>query len=85
MILYRRKKQRNTCGHNDKKHYAKGMCNGCYHKYGRIAKPTKCDHELLYAKGLCQQCYVIEYNKVKSVIAIRVLTVFCKIEKGVKD
>mmetsp|Transcript_66624 Transcript_66624/g.77318 ORF Transcript_66624/g.77318 Transcript_66624/m.77318 type:complete len:235 (+) Transcript_66624:44-748(+) len=59
------KKKRNTCGHHDKKHYAKGMCNGCYHKYGRISKPTLCDHELLYAKGLCQKCYVVEYNQKK--------------------
>jgi hypothetical protein len=60
------KKKRNSCGHPDKKHYAKGMCNNCYHKYGRFAKPTGCDHDLLYAKGLCQKCYVTKYNKQKA-------------------
>mmetsp|Transcript_24942 Transcript_24942/g.24618 ORF Transcript_24942/g.24618 Transcript_24942/m.24618 type:complete len:103 (-) Transcript_24942:139-447(-) len=32
----RRKTQKITaCQHQDKKHYARGMCNSCYHRYGR--------------------------------------------------
>lgn len=33
-----------NCGHNDKEHYAKGMCNNCYHKNGRTKKPWNCPH-----------------------------------------
>ena len=54
-----------NCGHNDKEHYAKGMCNNCYHKNGRTKKPWKCTHEKLYANGLCQNCYINKYNKTK--------------------
>jgi len=53
----------NTCGHDDRKHYAKGMCNPCYHKFGRVKKPWKCEHDKLYAHGLCQACYIAHYNK----------------------
>lgn len=37
------------CGHNDKEHYAKGLCNNCYHRYGRNKKPWLCIHKKLYA------------------------------------
>lgn len=57
----------NTCGHPERKHYAKGMCNNCYHKYGRVGKPDLCEHDVLYAKGLCQKCYLVKYNQQKSV------------------
>jgi hypothetical protein len=38
--LYDKKIKRRTaqilkCPHLNQKHYAKGMCNHCYHKYGR--------------------------------------------------
>jgi hypothetical protein len=44
-----RSKRNNDCGHPDKEHYAKGMCNNCYHKYGRTKKPWICGHDKLYA------------------------------------
>jgi hypothetical protein len=50
-------KKQNTCGHEDKPHYARGLCNNCYHKHGRTKKPWLCSHEKLYAHGLCQKCY----------------------------
>lgn len=53
------------CGHDDKAHYAKGMCNNCYHKYGRTKKPWNCPHEKLYAGGMCQNCYINMYNRKK--------------------
>lgn len=53
------------CGHDDKAHYAKGLCNNCYHKYGRTKKPWNCPHEKLYAGGMCQNCYINMYNKKK--------------------
>jgi len=56
----------NTCGHPERKHYAKGMCNNCYHKYGRVGKPDLCEHDVLYAKGLCQKCYLVKYNQQKA-------------------
>ena len=44
-----------------------GMCNHCYHKYGRNSFATACVHtdRLIYAKGKCQNCYLNEYNKEK--------------------
>ncbi|CAG9324867.1 unnamed protein product [Blepharisma stoltei] len=40
------KKQRVTaCPHITKKHYARGMCNLCYHNYGRKAFDWKCKKE----------------------------------------
>ncbi|KAM3140525.1 hypothetical protein pb186bvf_007337 [Paramecium bursaria] len=56
-------KRVNECGHSDKEHYAKGMCNNCYHKFGRNKKPWICGHEKLYAQGLCQNCYINKYNQ----------------------
>lgn len=55
------------CPHTDRKHYAKNMCNNCYHKLGRDKKATKCPHNdrLNYAKGKCQNCYLNDYHKVK--------------------
>lgn len=55
----------NKCGHEDKSHYAKGMCNNCYHKYGRTKKPWNCSHSKLYAAGMCQNCYINNYNRKK--------------------
>jgi len=59
-------KKTNTCGHPERSHYAKNMCNQCYHKHGRTKKPWKCNHEKLYAHGLCQNCYINAYNKKRS-------------------
>lgn len=55
------------CPHKNQKHYAKGMCNHCYHKYGRMSNADACPHtdRLVYAKGKCQNCYLNDYNKVK--------------------
>lgn len=53
------------CGHEDKQHYAKGLCSNCYHKYGRTKRPWNCPHEKLYAGGMCQNCYINSYNKKK--------------------
>ena len=51
----RSKKQVTRCPHTDMKHYAKGMCNHCYHLYGRSSLATKCPHKdkMIYAKGMC--------------------------------
>jgi C4-type Zn-finger protein len=55
------------CPHKNQKHYAKGMCNHCYHKYGRNSYADACPHtdRLVYAKGKCQNCYLNDYNKLK--------------------
>ena len=55
------------CPHKNAKHYAKGMCNHCYHKYGRNSYADACPHtdRLVYAKGKCQNCYLNDYNKQK--------------------
>lgn len=58
-------KKINKCGHDDKQHYAKGLCNNCYHKYGRTKKPWNCPHDKLYAAGMCQNCYINNYNRKK--------------------
>ena len=45
-----------------------GMCNHCYHKYGRRDMATDCKHagqRPLYAKGKCQSCYINDYSKLK--------------------
>ena len=45
-----------------------GMCNHCYHKYGRSAMATDCAHagqRTIYAKGKCQSCYINDYNKMR--------------------
>jgi hypothetical protein len=52
-----------SCGHEDRPHYAKGMCSNCYHRYGRVKKPWRCNHEKLYAAGMCQNCYINDYNR----------------------
>ena len=48
-----------NCKHINAKHYAKGMCNYCYHVYGRNKKANNCPHQnkLVYAKGMCHRCY----------------------------
>lgn len=55
------------CPHTTAKHYAKGMCNHCYHKFGRNSMATECEHtdRMAYAKNKCQNCYLNDYNKNK--------------------
>jgi len=52
------------CPHSDRKHYAKNMCNNCYHKQGRNKLAWLCEHgdRQAYAKGKCQNCYLNEYH-----------------------
>jgi hypothetical protein len=56
-----------NCPHTHLKHFAKGMCNHCYHRFGRDGNATKCGHKdrRNYAKGMCQNCYINTYNKIK--------------------
>lgn len=56
------------CPHTEAKHYAKGMCNHCYHIYGRKNLATKCEHTTMmtYAKGMCHTCYFKQYNSKKA-------------------
>ena len=57
-----------NCQHTDLPLYALGMCNHCYHKYGRTGLATDCNHagqRKVYAKGKCQSCYINDYNKTK--------------------
>lgn len=56
-----------NCPHPHLKHFAKGMCNHCYHRFGRSALSDKCPHtdRKCYAKGKCQNCYINEYNRAK--------------------
>jgi hypothetical protein len=61
------KKTVTGCPHSERKHYAKNMCNGCYHKYGRKGTAWACEHSNrnLYAKGKCQNCYLRSYIKLR--------------------
>jgi len=54
-----------NCPHTDRKHYAKNMCNNCYHKQGRVKKAWLCSHTNRphYARGKCQNCYLNFYHK----------------------
>jgi len=56
------------CPHTNLKHYAKGMCNTCYHMYGRKKLASNCPHKerFNYAKGVCQSCYYSQYIKRKT-------------------
>ena len=66
-VKNRKKREITRCPHPEAKHYAKGMCNHCYHLYGRSSLATKCEHKdrLVYAKGMCQNCYFLSYNTKK--------------------
>ena len=64
----RKKGKITKCQHTHLPLYALGMCNHCYHKYGRSSLATECSHagdRPAYAKGKCQSCYINEYNKMK--------------------
>lgn len=63
-------KKATACPHTDAKHYARGMCNQCYHTYGRehkTGKATDCPHidRPVYAKKMCRNCYINIKNKEK--------------------
>ncbi|OMJ73029.1 hypothetical protein SteCoe_28386 [Stentor coeruleus] len=56
-----------ACPHSARKHYAKNMCNNCYHRLGRDKSAWLCEHSdrKHYAKGLCQFCYFKHYNQAR--------------------
>ncbi len=60
-------KKENTCPHTEKRHYAKNMCNACYHRNGRVKKAWLCAHstKIHYARGKCRNCYLNTYHKVE--------------------
>ncbi|CAG9335712.1 unnamed protein product [Blepharisma stoltei] len=62
------KKKITACPHKNKRHYARNMCNNCYHKSGRVKRAWACPHQdrQLYAKGVCQFCYLQCYHKSRS-------------------
>jgi hypothetical protein len=64
-LLIKQKRVNTDCPHKDRKHYAKNMCNNCYHKNGRDRTAWACEHSdrKLYAKGKCQFCYLKNYIK----------------------
>ena len=68
-LIGRPKKVITNCKHTSALHYAKGMCNHCYHKYGRknAGLATGCAHtdKPNYCKQLCINCYINTYNKCK--------------------
>ena len=57
-----------ACPHTSRKHYAKNMCNNCYHRLGRDKTAWACDHQdrKHYAKGKCQFCYLKQYNQMRT-------------------
>jgi hypothetical protein len=66
-----KKLRKNTaCPHFYRKHYAKNMCNNCYHRLGRDKNAWNCEHSdrKHYAKGFCQNCYLKHYNEHKNLI-----------------
>ena len=63
MYTYSYFRKKTSCGHDDRPHYAKGLCSNCYHRFGRVKKPWRCPHEKLYAAGMCQNCYINDYNR----------------------
>lgn len=60
---HRKPKRVTACPHIYKKHYARSMCNACYHRFGRIGLAWNCGHpdRKLYAKGKCEVCYIKQY------------------------
>lgn len=63
----RKLKTNTACPHKDRKHYAKNMCNNCYHRQGRTKLAWACLHtdRHMYAKGKCQFCYLQEYHSLR--------------------
>ena len=54
-----------NCQHEERPHYARGMCKSCYGKFGNKNKATCCEHidEVVYGRGLCERCYRKWYNR----------------------
>ena len=51
-----------TCGHKDRKHFAKGLCKNCYTtsiRKSNSKKASECPHtdRPHYSSGLCVNCY----------------------------
>ena len=69
---YRKKGFITRCKHTDQAHYAKGMCNHCYHTKGRVVLATECIHleRASYAKKMCRNCYFTQYNKNRAIPSI---------------
>lgn len=63
-----------ACPHSARKHYAKNMCNNCYHRLGRDKTAWNCDHHdrKHYAKGKCQFCYLKHYNRSRQDVPVPV-------------
>ena len=57
--LFKQGRPITKCPHTDKKYYAKGMCNQCYHARGRTILSTNCIHidKPMYAQKMCINCY----------------------------
>ncbi|CAG9315646.1 unnamed protein product [Blepharisma stoltei] len=66
----RKAKSITACPHTERKHYAKNMCNNCYHRLGRDKQAWACPHEdrQHYAKGKCQMCYLQHYHKSRNTV-----------------
>jgi hypothetical protein len=54
-----------TCGHPERKHCAKGLCNSCYTMQYKSKTPVTCGHpeRSHRAKGMCEPCYMVWYFK----------------------
>eukprot|EP00359_Climacostomum_virens_P010541 CAMPEP_0204907330 /NCGR_PEP_ID=MMETSP1397-20131031/6502_1 /ASSEMBLY_ACC=CAM_ASM_000891 /TAXON_ID=49980 /ORGANISM="Climacostomum Climacostomum virens, Strain Stock W-24" /LENGTH=137 /DNA_ID=CAMNT_0052076435 /DNA_START=167 /DNA_END=576 /DNA_ORIENTATION=- len=59
------RKLNTLCPHLNRKHYARNMCNNCYHRFGRRKFASVCGHtnRKMYARGQCQGCYLRSYHK----------------------
>lgn len=55
------------CPHTDKKFYAKGYCQSCYHSKGRTKTASNCSHpdRPNHALGLCKNCYFSQFARKK--------------------
>ncbi|CAG9327883.1 unnamed protein product [Blepharisma stoltei] len=64
-VPQRATKENTACPHKNRKHYAKNMCNNCYHRLGRVKAAWACPHtdRRHYAKGKCQFCYIQSYHR----------------------
>jgi hypothetical protein len=71
----KRSKEITACPHVLRKHYAKNMCNNCYHKKGRDKNAWNCHHfdRKHYAKGCCQVCYLKNYNLTKKKLSKKMI------------
>jgi hypothetical protein len=76
----------NTCGHPERKHYAKNMCYNCYHRIGREKKAWKCSHgdKSHYALGYCHNCYHMIYKKEKPEIVAKAFRK-SRLKKSIKN